>query len=140
MTMQFAQLADDLESKPSTRKPIQVGVLPGTWINSNPDSSSIARLEISESEGKLVVQGFAIGAEGLVDWGTTAASVFTDGPSSRTAAGFTCVFEFGFAETRIQGMIMKGLLVLAEFHLFKDQSGRSGYFLREYFALNHGRY
>ena len=32
-------------------------------------------------------------------------------------------------------MIMKGLLVLAEFHSFKDNSNRAPYFVREYFAL-----
>jgi hypothetical protein len=37
-------------------------------------------------------------------------------------------------------MIMKGLLVLAQFHLFKDDSGRADYFLREYFALSHDRF
>jgi len=35
---------------------------------------------------------------------------------------------------------MKGLLVLAQFHLFKDDSGRADYFLREYFAMSHDRF
>jgi hypothetical protein len=37
-------------------------------------------------------------------------------------------------------MIMKGLLVLAQFHHFKDDSNRADYFVREYFSLIHGRY
>jgi hypothetical protein len=35
-------------------------------------------------------------------------------------------------------MIMKGLLVLAQFHLFSDD--RESYFLREYFAATHDRF
>jgi hypothetical protein len=56
------------------------------------------------------------------------------------AAGFTCTYDFGFAETELQGMIMKGLLVLAQFHRFKDNSKRADYFVREYYALEHGQY
>jgi prophage maintenance system killer protein len=32
---------------------------------------------------------------------------------------------------------MKGLLVLAQFHLFKDDNKRASYFLREYYAKTH---
>jgi len=32
---------------------------------------------------------------------------------------------------------MKGLLVLAQFHLYKDDSKRESYFLREYYAKTH---
>jgi hypothetical protein len=46
----------------------------------------------------------------------------------------------GFAEVRLQAMIMKGLLVLAQFHLIKDDSGRDSYFLREYYAKTHGHF
>jgi hypothetical protein len=37
-------------------------------------------------------------------------------------------------------MIMKGLLVLAQLHSFKDESRRADYFVREYFALAHEQY
>ena len=61
-------------------------------------------------------------------------------PSSRAGTGFTCVYDFGFAETELQAMLLKGLMVLAQLHRFKDASGRMDYFVREYFALSHGRY
>jgi hypothetical protein len=37
-------------------------------------------------------------------------------------------------------MIMKGLIVLAQVHKFKDDSGRMDYFVREYYAVVHDRY
>ena len=58
-------------------------------------------------------------------------------PASSTGAGFTCTYDFGFAEARFQAMIMKGLLVLAQFHTFKDDSNRANYFLREYYSMTH---
>lgn len=138
--MQFAQIYDRVEIDSATVLPIDLSAFPGTWVNSNPDTTGIARLVLSASAGKLSLRTYAIGPDGLIDWGTTDAAIFTSGPWSRLAAGFTCRYDFGFAETRLQGMIMKGLLVLAQFHSFKDESGRADHFGREYFALIHGRY
>ena len=63
--------------------------------------------------------------------------VFASNPASNKGAGFTCTYDFGFAEARFQAMIMKGLLVLAQFHTFKDDSKRASYFLREYYSMTH---
>jgi hypothetical protein len=135
--MQYAQICDRIEAQGG-----EIGrtALVGTWINSNLDTTSIARVEISDANGKLQLQVFAMGPDGLIDWGPTDVEVFAAGPSSRAGAGFTSRYDFGFAEARLQAMIMKGLLVLAQFHLFKDDSGRADYFLREYFALSHDRF
>lgn len=138
--MQFAQLSDRVEAI-EAKVPMDLQALPGVWMNSNPSTNGIARLVMSESEGKLSLQVFAVGPDGLIDWGTTInVKVFAGLPDSRVAAGFTCSYDFGFAETELQGMIMKGLLVLAQFHRFKDESKRADYFVREYYALEHGRY
>jgi len=134
--MEFAQIFDRVETD-IPAGPMDLSGLPGIWINSNPDSNGIARLVISEADGKLSSQVYAIGPDGLIDWGAASLTVFTSRPNSRVAAGFTCLYDFGFVETRLQGMIMKGLLVLAQLHSFKDESGRADYFVREYFALAH---
>ena len=133
--MQFAQICDHVSVEAA--KPIDTSALPGIWINSNPDTNGIARIVMSESGGNLSLQTYAVGPDRLIDWGTVAVNVFAATPSSRVAAGFTCTYDFGFVETELQGMIMKGLLVLAQLHRFKDESGRADYFVREYFALDH---
>lgn len=138
--MQYAQLSDRIENTEANGLIDDLRALPGVWINSNPDTNGIARLIISESDERLSLQAFAVGPEGLIDWGHTSVEVFAGLPTSRVAAGFTGRFDFGFVETELQGMIMKGLLVLAQFHRFKDDSGRADYFVREYYALEHGRY
>lgn len=138
--MQFAQICDRVETDSTTAAPVDLSALPGIWINSNPDTNGIARMVMTEADGRLSLQVYAIGPDGLIDWGTTDVAVFTSSPSSRVAAGFTCLYDFGFAEVRLQAMILKGLIVLAQFHSFKDESRRADYFVREYFALAHGRY
>jgi len=134
--MEFAQIYDRVETDTPVG-PMDLSGLPGIWINSNPDSNGIARLVISEADGKVSSQVYAIGPDGLIDWGAADLALFTSRPNSRVAAGFTCLYDFGFVETRLQGMIMKGLLVLAQLHSFKDESRRADYFVREYFALAH---
>jgi hypothetical protein len=133
--IQFAQLSDLVDSNPITT--IDPKSLVGHWINSNPDTNSIARINITEANGKLQLQVSAVGPNGLIDWGVAPADVFASGPASSMGAGFMCTYDFGFAEARFQAMIMKGLLVLAQFHIFKDDSKRQSYFLREYFASTH---
>jgi hypothetical protein len=132
---QFAQLSDLIEVDPI--KHIDPKALLGHWINSNPDTNSVARINITEQNGKLQLQVFAVGPDGLIDWGIASAEVFASNPASSMGAGFTCTYDFGFAEARFQAMIMKGLLVLAQFHTFKDNSKRASYFLREYYSMTH---
>jgi len=133
----FAQICDLVETEPIRDRDIDRGALIGNWINSNPDTNSIARVKVFEADGKLQLQAFAVGPDGFIDWGTTTADVFAAGPASRTGAGVAATFNLRFAEVRLQAMIMKGLLVLAQFHLFKDDSGRTSYFMREYYAKTH---
>ena len=119
---------------------MELSALLGTWINSNPDTHSVALVKARELDGGLRLQVSAVGADGLLDWGTADADVFAATPDSHAGAGFTCSYKFEYGETRLQGMIMKGLLVLAQFHLFNDNSKRENYFLREYFAATHDRF
>lgn len=138
--MQFAQLSDRVAIDEAPAESIDISAFPGNWVNSNPNTSGIGRLQITEANGSLSLQVFAIGPDALIDWGSENVLVFTSSPVSRVGAGFNCVFDFGFAQTRLQAMIMKGLLVLAQFHSFKDDSRRANYFMREYFALDHQRF
>jgi hypothetical protein len=138
--MQFAQICDRVETPRASAERLDISALLGMWVNSNPDTNGIARMLIEETDGLLTLQVYAIGPDGLIDWGRVALKVFTSSPSSMVGAGFTCRYDFGFAETRLQGMIVKGLTVLAQSHTFKDESGRADFFVREYFASLHGRY
>ncbi|CAN5697782.1 hypothetical protein BH18ACI4_BH18ACI4_03980 [soil metagenome] len=138
--MQFTQICDWVEIDAASAGASDRAGLIGAWVNSNPDTKGVARLLVAESNGDLSVRAYAIGPDGLIDWGTADVTVFGSSPVSRVAAGFTCRYDFGFAETLLQGMILKGLIVLAQFHSFKDDSNRVAFFVREYFALDHGRF
>lgn len=138
--MQFAQIYDRVETDAGGAGPADTSGIVGDWVNSNPETSGIARMRMSEQGGRLSLRVYAVGPDGLIDWGEAGVELFTASPSSRAVAGFTSLYDFGFVEVRLQAMIMKGLVVLAVFQSFKDASGRADYFVREYFALEHGRY
>ena len=138
--MQFAQIRDRVTNEAAGSGASDYSGLVGNWVNSNPDTTGVARMTIIRSGENLSLQVYAIGPEGLIDWGTVGLILFAPSPSSRAVTGFTCLYDFGFAETQLQAMILKGLIVLAQIHKFKDGSGRVDYFVREYFGLEHGRY
>lgn len=138
--MQFAQICDLVETQAGGGAPVDVSAILGTWLNSNPETNGIARMVVAGAGGKLTLRVYAVGPVGPIDWGEADVQVFSSSPSARDAAGFTCLYDFGFAEARLQAMILKGLIVLAQIHTFKDGSGRADYFVREYYALAHGRY
>lgn len=138
--MRFAQIRDRVSAEPKSGGAGGLSTLAGVWVNSNPDTTGVARMVITQTSSQISLQVYAIGPEGMIDWGSVDINVFTATPSSHVAAGFTCLYDFGFVETRLQAMILKGLIVLAQIHRFKDGGDRVDYFVREYFALEHGRY
>src|SRR5260370_35333755 len=105
--MKFAQRCDQIEIESGA--PLDYSALPGAWINSNPQATALARLVIEEAGDGLSLQAYGIGRDGLVDWGTSRIDLFASAPSAKVAAGFSCVFDFVFNQTRLQSMIMKAL-------------------------------
>ena len=138
--MQFAQIRDRVTNEAEATSTRDFSGLVGDWVNSNPDTTGVARMTIAQSGESLSLRVYAIGPGDLIDWGSVDIYPFSPSPSSRAVTGFTCLYDFGFAEVQLQAMILKGLIVLAQIHRFKDDSQRVDYFVREYFALEHGRY
>ena len=53
--------------------------------------------------------------------------------ASRRPAGFLARYDFGFSELSLAANEAQGLLIIASFSTFRDGSGRSSYFTREFF-------
>lgn len=106
----------------------------GDWTTTNPNSRGIAEVVITPQEQGLLVHAFGAGQPELHDWGTVQATVLADSPASSRIRAFHAVYDFGFLESCLQAKTEKGVLVVATFNRFKDQSGRLSYFSREFFA------
>ena len=105
----------------------------GDWLSTNRATLGIARLTIAGDDDGLIIQGFGACPPSACDWGETRGSVFADAVSSGRGLAFSAAYDFRFKETYLQAKVKKGVLVVANLNKFKDGSGRSDYFSREFF-------
>jgi hypothetical protein len=113
--------------------PIHPEPLLGTWLNTNIATRGITSAILSRQNGQITVRIVAAGDPGPSDWGETEASLFTADASSSEAMSFSAFYDFGFMETQLQAHVRQGVLIIAKFERFKDSSGRSNYFSKEFF-------
>lgn len=131
--MQAAQANDDTAAPP-VAPPLDVAGLVGRWTKTNEGPQWIRSLDISSDANGLAVHVEGDAPPAPRDWGTvTADSLFANGILSSTGSAFIAKFDFDDLETELQANANLGLLVVACFHRFKDGSGRSDLFTREFF-------
>jgi hypothetical protein len=133
-TLNISRIEDQPNSEMQFQDDTTIAQFVGNWITTNPNSRGIARVVVTPKEHGLLVHAFGAGQPELHDWGIVQARVLTDGPASSRIRAFHTVYDFGFLESSLQAKTEKGVLVVATFNRFKDQSGRSSYFSREFFA------
>jgi hypothetical protein len=105
----------------------------GTWHNTDKKTGGIVRMVMAERNGTFTVHAWAAGAPDLHDWGEVAATAHAANPHSGEGMAFSSVYNFGFVESILAAYTKSGILVLDTFNTFKDGSGRSNYFTREFF-------
>lgn len=108
-------------------------LLLGTWINTNPSARGIVRVVVTAPGGALSVRAYGAGSPEPVDWGETPARAFAADVASRTATTLSARYQFDFLAVELQAFVKLGVLVMASFNRFTDDSGRASYFAREFF-------
>jgi hypothetical protein len=141
------------------RGPIDAGPLVGRWRNPDEGSGGISNLDLELRDGRLYVRAAGFGPDGPIDWGEVPAELYSDismtgggrgavGPDaagqvppnyadlSSTGGGpaFLASFDHGFGKVDLQARLNLGLLVVAIYSEFTDDSGRPNYFLRPVFV------
>ena len=127
--LQYMRLDERAEAQGS----VVAEPLLGTWFNTNTATRGIAKTVLVAKENGIVLQIFAAGSQQIVDWGETAACIFAADALATEAMAFSAFYDFGFMETQLQGHVRQGVLIVAKFDRFKDDSGRSNYFSKEFF-------
>jgi hypothetical protein len=105
----------------------------GTWHSTDKATRGIVKLVLTAKDGALIVHAYGACEPELCDWGAVRGEVFAANVSGREAMAFTAVYDFGFMETSLAVYYKGGILVLDSFNAFKDDSGRSSYFTREFY-------
>jgi hypothetical protein len=112
---------------------LDLGVLLGDWRNTNA-AGSISRIVCQPAApGKMTVHCYGRCLPETRDWGVAEAPVFAFTFDGKEAGAFSARYDFGFEEVRMQANVKAGVLVVATFNSFRDESGRSNYFDREFF-------
>jgi hypothetical protein len=120
----------------SSQKDVAIDISPllGTWVNTNDSTRGIVKVVIGSAGADLTVHVFAACSPEPCDWGLVKAdTVYARDVRSVEAFAFSAMYDFGFMETYLQANLSLGLLVVAGFNTFKDDSLRSNYFSREFF-------
>jgi hypothetical protein len=116
-----------------TAAALDLGVLLGDWRNTNA-AGSISRIVCQAAgPGKMTVHCYGRCLPETRDWGVADAPVFAFTFDGKEAGAFSARYDFGFEEVRMQANVKAGVLVVATFNSFRDESGRSNYFDREFF-------
>jgi len=105
----------------------------GTWYATDKAAAGIVKMTLSDRGGAFVVRAWGATSPELVDFGEVEAVAYAANVASLQAMAFSAVFNFGFLETLLAAYYKGGILVLDTFNTFKDESGRSPYFTREFF-------
>ena len=136
-TAPFGRVGGDDPREPDPAgpgQPFDGAEMLGDWLNTNPDSNGIPRLRI-ESDGRngAVLRAWGAQTPQPVEWGPTSAALFALSSGSRTAKAFSARYEMNDIAISLQANIKQGVLVVASFTEFRDGSGRSNYFHREFY-------
>ena len=135
---------------------IEPAPLVGRWCNADDTSRGIDEINCRLWDEVLYVRVAAVGPDGPIDWGEVPATLHTDisatgggraaaspvedgyptphyADVSVTEAGpaFAATFDHDFLKVHLQARLNLGVLVVAMFNDFTDDSGRSSYFARE---------
>ena len=105
----------------------------GTWLATDKQSAGVVKLELSERDGNFVVRAFGAATPEPLDWGEVPAIAYAKSVVSDEGMAVSATYDFGFAESLLAAYSKGGILVLDTFNTFKDGSGRSAYFSREFF-------
>jgi hypothetical protein len=108
------------------------GPLLGSWINVNPATDHLVRVDVEAAGAGLRLRVYGSGSPEPVDWGETAATPYAAGDAVE-AGGFLARYALGAVETSLAANQKLGILVIQSYTSFHDGSGRRAYFAREFF-------
>jgi hypothetical protein len=99
----------------------------GKWFNVDDKTRGLTRIEVSKNEKGWTIQAWGAGGGGEIDQGKVALWLLGDSvDDTRMKYGFAS-WDHGFAETHLTLRLEKHHLVIEDFTIFKDNSGRSNY-------------
>jgi hypothetical protein len=130
---EFNAPSDHGETGEVQRAAAEVSVQPlvGTWTNCDKATRGLVKVIIT-AEGGLTVQAFGACTPTPCDWGKVKGLAYAASVSATEAVAFSAIYQAGFNDTILTGVLSRGSLVVETFNHFKDNSGRSDYYSKAF--------
>ncbi len=129
-------MAADVSKGAGRPAPVDLGDLTGLWKNTKRATRVIRALTLTKNRDAYELNAFGAGAPR--DWGKVVVVPHAGGVDVQDPAGFIAVYDFDFMQMLLAANMNKGLLIVASYNTFRDGSGRSNYFSREFFYRAEG--
>ena len=111
-----------------TPEVVTLGSLVGTWVNVNSATRDIVKVVLTDNGGALQVHGYGACSPTPCDWGQVPGEAYAASVSGGAAVAFSANYAFGFKNTILTGHLDGQHLIVEDFNVFEDGSGRSPYF------------
>jgi len=108
-------------------------LLLGRWINTNPSPAFLLGIQLRPRRNGLLMQVTAAEPGLPPHWGEIEAEPFAESPASGEAMALSAVFHLDGVDVRLQGYVVKGVLVIISFACVKDGRDRFSHFCKEFF-------
>ncbi|HEY7425339.1 MAG TPA: hypothetical protein VH682_13995, partial [Gemmataceae bacterium] len=105
----------------------------GKWVNVNEKTNGLTRIEISRKDKVWTIQAWGAAGGGEIDQGKTTLSLLGDSVADTTMKYGFASWHHGFKDTQRTLQLKEELLIVEDFNIFKDNSGRSNYRSRSEF-------
>jgi hypothetical protein len=115
------------------RRRLDTTALVGYWRNTNAASKGVAAVEVTDRGEDLGIRAYGVSESGNRDWGEVSGRIYAKDCSSPDAMAFSAVSASEGILCHFQANVKQGVLVIAYFTEFQDGSGRSNYFVREFY-------
>jgi hypothetical protein len=128
-TQRFNTPAEQLEpSHPLAAQAANLSKLEGIWINVDSSTRNIVRVVLTPLGSGIGVHAYGACSPTPCDWGEVAGVAYDASVSGGPAVAFTANYNFGFKTTILTGHLEGAHLVVEDFNVFHDGSGRASYF------------
>jgi hypothetical protein len=129
-------MAADVRSTGQRDNSVDLVELTGLWKNTKRTTRVIRELTLAKNGEAYELHAFGAGAPR--DWGKVVVIPHSGGVDAHDPVGFLAVYDFDFMQMSLAANINKGLLIIASYNTFRDGSGRSNYYSREFFYRAEG--
>jgi hypothetical protein len=109
----------------------------GKWVNVDDKTGGLPRLEISKKDKAWTIQAWGAGGGGEIDQGKVTLHLLGDNVGDTTMKYGIASWDHKFKQTHLTLRLENGELVVEDFNVFKDDSGRSNY--RSTYKLKKGK-